>query len=90
MKPALEFAFTHRLRTRPNRLEYTFSSLRAKNPLNEPEKALPYFLESTEVFAELGDAESEAEIWGKLAAIYEQTLADYSQALAAWEKAQEL
>ena len=35
MKPALEFAFTHRLRTRPNRLEYTFSSLRAKNPLIE-------------------------------------------------------
>lgn len=58
--------------------------------LNEPEQALDHLLESTEVFAELRDRESEAEVWEKIANIYEQTLEDYQKALSAWGRARAL
>jgi tetratricopeptide (TPR) repeat protein len=53
--------------------------------LNEPREALPYLVEGAGVFAELGDQESAAAIWGKVAAIYEQIIEDYQEACAAWE-----
>lgn len=55
--------------------------------LKAPQEALPYLLESTTVFAELGEPENEAAIWEKIAAIYEQSLEDYPKALSAWDKA---
>ncbi len=54
--------------------------------LNQPTEALSYFLESTEVFSELGESESEAEIWGKVAMIYQQFLRDDQKGFAAWAK----
>jgi predicted ATPase/class 3 adenylate cyclase len=53
--------------------------------LNEPREALPHLVEGAGVFAELGDRESAAAVWGKVAAIYEQTLEEYQEACTAWE-----
>ncbi|MFH1623858.1 MAG: tetratricopeptide repeat protein [Pseudomonadota bacterium] len=58
--------------------------------LNERQKALDYLLESTEVFAELRARENEAEVWEKIADIYEQNLEDNQKALSAWERARAL
>ena len=54
--------------------------------VKKPQEALRYLLESTTVLSELEDPESEAEIWGKIADIYDQNLADYQKAFAAWDK----
>jgi class 3 adenylate cyclase/tetratricopeptide (TPR) repeat protein len=58
--------------------------------LNKPRKALDHLLESTEVFAELKDKESEAEVWEKIGNIYAQNLKEHRNALAAWDKARKL
>jgi class 3 adenylate cyclase/tetratricopeptide (TPR) repeat protein len=52
--------------------------------------AVPYLLESTEVFAKLGERHSEAEVWERLARAYEQHLDDARQALAAWDNVRAL
>ena len=58
--------------------------------VNEQQDALPHLLESTKVFAEMGDDYSQAVVWGEVAPIYEQALKDYQEACAAWEKAHAL
>jgi predicted ATPase/class 3 adenylate cyclase len=55
--------------------------------LGRSEEALPHFLESTAVFAELGDAHNEAISWCIVATMYQQTYRNYREAFAAWEKA---
>jgi tetratricopeptide (TPR) repeat protein len=57
---------------------------------NQPTEALSSFLASAEVFAELGESESEAEIWEKVAMIYQQFLRDGQKGFTAWEKVREL
>jgi class 3 adenylate cyclase/tetratricopeptide (TPR) repeat protein len=47
--------------------------------------AVPYLLESVEVFSKLGERHSEAEVWERLARAYEQHLDDARQAVAAWD-----
>jgi tetratricopeptide (TPR) repeat protein len=54
--------------------------------LNEAREAPAYLVEGAGTFAELGDRESAAAVWAKVAAICEQTLEDYQEACAAWEK----
>ena len=54
--------------------------------LNRPHDALPYFLESTSVLAELGDACNEAMSWSIAATIYQQT-SRHQDAFEAWKKA---
>jgi predicted ATPase/class 3 adenylate cyclase len=54
--------------------------------LHRPEDALPNFLESTAVFAGLGDAHNEAVSWSIVATMYQQTYRKYGDALAAWKK----
>jgi predicted ATPase len=58
--------------------------------LNEPAEALPYLLESAAVFANLQEPEKAAESWNKVASIYEQTLGEYREALAAWDQVRAL
>jgi len=56
--------------------------------LNRPREALPHFLESTAICAELGDEHNEAVAWSIAAAIYQQKpVQNYDQAFAAWGKA---
>jgi tetratricopeptide (TPR) repeat protein len=52
--------------------------------------AVPYLLESTEVFSKLGERHSQAEVWERLARAYEQHLDDARQALAAWDSVRAL
>jgi predicted ATPase/class 3 adenylate cyclase len=58
--------------------------------LDQPQKSLELLLESTKVFAKLKDRASEAQVWEKIADIYEESSADYLVAMTAWEKAREL
>lgn len=58
--------------------------------LNQAREALPCLVEGAAVFAELGDRESEAALWAKAAAVYEQALEEYQEACAAWEKVRTL
>jgi tetratricopeptide (TPR) repeat protein len=58
--------------------------------LNEPAEALPYLLESAAVFADLQNQEKAAESWGKVATIYQQSLGEYREALAAWDRVRAL
>ena len=58
--------------------------------LNKPRQALDHLLESTEVFAELKDKQSEAEIWEKIGNIYEENLDEYDRAIGAWKRTKEL
>ncbi len=58
--------------------------------LNKPRQALDHLLESTEVFAELKDKQSEAEIWEKIGNVYEKKLYEYEEAIGAWRKTKEL
>src|SRR5215467_7505671 len=56
--------------------------------LNRPREALPHFLESTAICAELGDEHNEAVAWSIAAAIYQQKpVQNYDQAFGAWGKA---
>ena len=55
--------------------------------LERPSEALPYFLESTSVFAELGDFRNEALSWSIAAGIYQRTFHRFHEALEAWGKA---
>ena len=54
--------------------------------LDRPHDALPYFLESTSVLAELGDSCNEAVSWSIAATIYQQTCRN-QDAFEAWKKA---
>lgn len=54
--------------------------------LNRPHDALPYFLESTSVLAELGDFCNEAVSWSIAATIFQQTCRNHD-AFEAWKKA---
>jgi tetratricopeptide (TPR) repeat protein len=58
--------------------------------MHEPRKALPYLVENAAVCAALQERESAAQSGSKAATIYEQTLGDYQEALAAWEKVRTL
>lgn len=58
--------------------------------LNSPRKALNHFIESTKVFAELKDIQSEAEIWHKIGNIYTERLDQHRLAIEAWAKKKEL
>ncbi len=58
--------------------------------VNQPEAALSYLIESTDVFAELADAKGEAAVWENMAEIYAQVLKDDQKAFAAWERVREL
>ena len=55
--------------------------------LDRPHEALPYFLESTSVFAELGDFTNEAISWRMVATIYQHACCAFDKALEAWRKA---
>lgn len=52
--------------------------------------AVPHLLESTAVFAKLGERHSEAEMWERLARIYEQHLGEPRKAIDAWERVRAL
>jgi class 3 adenylate cyclase/tetratricopeptide (TPR) repeat protein len=52
--------------------------------------AVPYLLESAEVFSKLGERHSQAEVWERLARAHEQHLDDARQALAAWDNVRAL
>ncbi len=58
--------------------------------LNKPRKALDHLLESTEVFAEVKDKKSEAEVWEKIGNIYALNLEECRNAIAAWDKSRKL
>jgi tetratricopeptide (TPR) repeat protein len=58
--------------------------------LDQPQKSLELLLESANVFAEMRCRESEVQVWEKIALIYERTLMDDLEALAAWEKTRDL
>jgi predicted ATPase/class 3 adenylate cyclase len=58
--------------------------------LGQPDKSLELLQESANVFAEMRCRESEVEVWEKIADIYENSLLDDLDALAAWEKARDL
>ena len=58
--------------------------------LSKPRKALDHLLESTEVFAELKDKDSEAEVWEKIGDIYAQNLKQHRKTLVAWDKSRKL
>jgi len=58
--------------------------------LDQPQKSLELLLESANVFAEMRCRESEVQVWEKIALIYEKSLMDDLDALAAWEKARDL
>jgi tetratricopeptide (TPR) repeat protein/class 3 adenylate cyclase len=55
--------------------------------LDRADDALPYFIESTAVFEELGDACNEAIAWRMAATIYQHARRTVVQALEAWGKA---
>lgn len=52
--------------------------------------AVPHLLESTAVFAKLGERHSEAEMWERLARTYEQHLGEPRKAIDAWENVRAL
>jgi class 3 adenylate cyclase/tetratricopeptide (TPR) repeat protein len=58
--------------------------------LNKPQQAIEDLIESTNVFAELKDKHSEAEIWKTIGNIYEENLNAYDKAIGAWTKTKEL
>jgi tetratricopeptide (TPR) repeat protein len=58
--------------------------------LDKPRQALGHLLESTEVFAELKDKESEAEVWEKIGDIYAEKLDEHEEAIKAWKRTKEL
>jgi class 3 adenylate cyclase/tetratricopeptide (TPR) repeat protein len=58
--------------------------------LDKPRQALDHLLESTEVFAELKDKESGAEVWEKIGDIYEEKLDEHEKAIGAWKRTKEL
>ncbi len=58
--------------------------------LEKPRQALDNLLQSTEVFAELKDKQSEAEVWEKIGDIYGEKLDEHDKAIEAWKRTKEL
>jgi tetratricopeptide (TPR) repeat protein/class 3 adenylate cyclase len=57
--------------------------------LGRAPEALPLLEEAASLFAQLRDGETEATVWGRLAAIHESSAA-WAEALAAWARARDL